>query len=101
MKDRWLIYCSLAISIAALAYAAWVHQHSQQMARAALREREKEIVQTLAPGVREIYASMGMTNKVPQDVSTLDELFKPTFEMVSNLSGDNAINQTVGTNRVK
>src|SRR5206468_10050762 len=33
VKHRALIYLSLAVSIGALGYAAWVHQHPEQMAK--------------------------------------------------------------------
>ncbi len=46
VKDRALIYVSLAVSIGALGYAAWVHQHSAQMAKQ-MAKQTLQMLQTL------------------------------------------------------
>ena len=76
MKDKAPIYLSLIISIAAFCYTAWVHQHAEQIAQQALRNRERQFVQSFAPKVREVYLGMGVTNVVGNP-TTLDELFGP------------------------
>jgi hypothetical protein len=88
MKDRPLIYLSLALSIAALAYAVWVHQHAEQMATDALHKRELEFVIRYTPKMREVYSGMtGHTNVYPSDPKTIEELFRPMAEMMNRLGG--------------
>lgn len=84
MKDKALIYFSLAVSVAALGYAAWIHQHCRQMAEQALREREKQFVQSFAPRMAAAYRDMGVTNMVAKP-ATLDELFGPLLESMNAL----------------
>ena len=82
MKDRALIFLSLAISIAALGYAVWVRQHAEQMAEQALRTRERQFVQAFAPKVQDVYRGLGVTNFVSQPM-TLDELFGPYIATIN------------------
>lgn len=84
MKDRALTYLSLAVGIAALCYAAWVHQHSEQMAVQALHKREREFVRSLAPKIQSAYQGLGVTNVVG-NAQTLDELFGPYVEMMDRM----------------
>ncbi len=89
MKDRALVYLSLLVSLAALGYAAWVHRRAQSLAESALREREKQFVETLTPKVRQMYRGLGITNTV-EHPTTLDGLFGPyldTFNRVVMPSG--------------
>src|SRR6266478_5728681 len=53
VKGRALIYLSLAVSIGALGYAAWVHQHSEEMAKQTLLRPEAENVTLPAPTAAE------------------------------------------------
>ena len=46
VKDRALIYLSLAVSIGALGYAAWFHRHSEQVAKQ-MAEQAMQTLQTL------------------------------------------------------
>ncbi len=87
MKDRALAYLSLAIGIAALGYAAWVHQHSAQMAQQALRARERQFVRTFAPRVQSMYAGLGVTNVVGK-AQTLEELFGPYVDVFNRMAGE-------------
>jgi hypothetical protein len=82
MKDKTLIYISLIISIAALCYAAWVHQHAEQMANQVFQEREKHFVQTWAPKIRDACEGFGVTNMVANP-TTLDELMHPMFDSLN------------------
>ncbi len=62
VKARALIHLSLAVSIGALGYAAWVHQHSEQMARQTLQtlqRMEAELVTLLAPTAAELQPLQG------------------------------------------
>lgn len=85
MKDKALVYLSLLTSITALCYAAWVHQHAEQMAEQALKKRERQFVQAFAPKIRETYRDLGMTNTI-NNPTTLDDLFGPFLEGVNRLS---------------
>ncbi|MGD1083593.1 MAG: hypothetical protein ABSA47_02445 [Verrucomicrobiota bacterium] len=84
MKDKFLIYCSLAVSIAAFSYSAWIHHHSEQMAQQALREREKHFVQTLLPRINETYRILNATN-VATNATTLEELVGPYVEVFNRM----------------
>lgn len=88
MKDRPLIYLSLAFSIAALAYAIWVHRHAEQMATEALRKREVEFVALYTPKMTQVYSDMGgYTNVFATPPKTIEELFRPMVEMMNRLGG--------------
>ena len=86
MKDRALIYLSLVVGTAALAYAAWIHRHADEMVTQALRRREAELVTHLAPKVRTVYSDLlGKTNVLAAEPRTLEELFQPMLTMVEQL----------------
>ena len=88
MKDRTLTYLSLTLSIAALAYAVWVHQHAEQMATDALHRRELEFVTHYAPKLREVYSGLTEhTNVYASDPKTIEELFRPMVEAMNRLGG--------------
>src|SRR5206468_2426820 len=59
VKGRALIYLSLAVGIGALGYAAWVHQHPEQMAKQTLLRREAELDTLLAPTAAELQPLQG------------------------------------------
>jgi hypothetical protein len=84
MKDKALIFLSLVISMAALCYAAWLHQHSAQLAEQAVQKREQQFVQRFAPKVQQVYLGLGVTNVVA-DAKTLDELFGPYLETLNRM----------------
>ena len=87
MRDRALTSLSLAIGIAALGYAAWVHRHSAQLAQQALRERERQFVRTFAPRVQSMYEGLGVTNVVG-NAQTLEELFGPYVDVFNRMAGE-------------
>jgi N-acetyl-gamma-glutamylphosphate reductase len=87
MRNRALTFLSLAISLLALGYAAWLHQHSEQIAQQALREREHQFVRTFAPRVQSMYQGLGVTNVVG-DAQTLEELFGPYVDVFNRMAGD-------------
>jgi len=93
MKDRILIYLSLALSIVALAYAIWVHRHAEQMTAEALHKRELEFVASYTPKMREVYSGMtGHTNVYASDPKSIEELFRPMVEMMNRLGGTEETN---------
>jgi hypothetical protein len=86
MKDRTLTYLSLALNLAALCYAGWLHSQAQTMAEAALKQREKRFIETMAPRVQQVYDGMGITNRIDHP-KTLDELFGPYLDTMSRMVG--------------
>jgi hypothetical protein len=88
MKDRPLIYLSLAVSIAALAYAIWVHRHAEQTAAEALRKRELEFVTHYTSKMTQVYSDMGgYTNVFATPPKTIEELLRPMVEMMNRMGG--------------
>ena len=88
MKDRTLIYLSLALSMTAFAYAAWVHQHAARMAIEVLHNRELELITHYAPKVREFYSGLtGHTNAYTSDPKTLEELLRPITDTMNRVGG--------------
>ena len=87
MKAQALSLTSLTLSIVALSYAAWLHQHSERMAVNALKKREAAFVQSFAPKIQSAYQSFGVTNVV-SNAQTLEELFGPYVEMMNRMAGE-------------
>src|SRR3974390_3409261 len=96
MKDRVLTFLALAVSVTALGYAAWVHSQADTAADAALRRREKQLVEKLAPKVQAMYQGLGVTNKV-EHPTTLDQLFAPYVETMNRMV--NSVPSETETNR--
>lgn len=87
MKDRTLIYLSLALSVVSLGYAAWVHhQGSEVLATRALRQRETELVRHLAPKMEIIYRDVVLDPKrIPKNPTTLEELLDPLITVLNQI----------------
>jgi hypothetical protein len=87
MKDRPLIYLSLALSVASLSYAAWVHyQGSEILAMRALRQRETALVRHWAPRMEMVYRDMlADSTQVPKNPTTLEELFDPLVALLEQV----------------
>ena len=89
MKDRAVTYLSLAVSVLALGYAAWLHHHSEEMAMKALRERESEFVRYVGPTLRTVVADVTQqTNVVVAAPTTLEDLVRmvqPVFKIQTHL----------------
>lgn len=84
--DRFLSLIALVMSAASLGYAVWLHQNINLIAQAALRQREAELVHHFAPNVLELYRGLGVAeNKLPKSPQTLEELFQPLADGVSNV----------------
>lgn len=78
MKNRALVVLSLIIGTAALGHGVWLHVNIRQVASLALREREAQLVERLAPKVRGIVGDMtGDADALPTNPRTLEELFEP------------------------
>jgi hypothetical protein len=86
MNSRIVSFIALLVSVASLGYAVWLHQNIDSIAQAALRQREAELVRHFTPNVLETDRGMGIPeNKLPKSPQTLEELFQPTFEMITNM----------------
>lgn len=91
MKPHPLIYLSLGISLCSIGYAAWLHINAEKMAMNALRQRERELVEELAPKFGDIYRDM-IPNRPPpvKKPTTFKELLEPLshlMESVGDTSG--------------
>jgi len=84
MKDRILTYLALALSVASLCYAAWVHQNSEELAMRAWHKRETELVRHWTPKFKELFEGVGPNAatwlKPPM---TLEELFDPLIKIMN------------------
>ena len=84
--DRLISLVALLVSVASLGYAVWLHQNIDSIAQAVLRQREAELVHHFAPNVLEAYRGMGIAeNELPKSPQTLEELFQPLADGVSNV----------------
>jgi hypothetical protein len=73
--------------MASLGYVVWLHHNINSFAQAALRQRETELVHHFTPNVLEFYRGLGIAeNKVPKSPQTLEELFQPLADGVSNVA---------------
>ena len=89
MKGEAISYLSLAVGVAALSYAAWVHTQADKMAVKALRKREREFVTAFTPKMIQIYSTMSTTtNFFPSPPQTLEELFNPLVDTINRLAGN-------------
>ena len=85
---------SLALSVAALAYAAWVHQRAEALADEALRRRETELVRAWAPKFDQVNRDMFPDiQSRPKSPTTLVELLNPLVLLMERVG-----EQTEGTN---
>jgi hypothetical protein len=64
MKQRTILFLALGLNVASLSYSVWLHQHAQEMATEALRERELEFVTRYTPNFKEVcfYAGTGCSS---------------------------------------
>jgi hypothetical protein len=86
MNSRIISFSALLVSVAALSYVAWLHHNINSFAQAALRQRETELVHHFAPGMLETYRETGIPeNKIPKMPQTLEELFQPLVEIITNM----------------
>lgn len=95
MKDRTLIFIAIALSVISMAYSTWVYwQGSDVLATRALKRREKELVQSLAPKFVQIYKDM-LPNQPEalKSPTTLEELITPLVKLMEGF-GDNPSSKT-------
>jgi len=86
MNSRIISFIALLVSVASLSYAVWLHENINSFAQAALRQRESELVHHFAPGMLKAYQGLGIPeNKIPKSPQTLEELFQPWVEIITNM----------------
>ena len=85
MKDKILALVSILLSVTALTYTAWLHNHTEALVQQSLKAREREFVQTLAPKIQEVYSGFGITNNVGNP-TTLDQLFGPYLDIINRMA---------------
>ena len=74
------------MSVSALAYAAWVHHHSKELATQALKEREACFVSNFAQRRRDLCLGLTEdTNIYLEAPKTLEELFAPVLKTMNQL----------------
>ena len=95
MKDRMLVYVSLALSVTSISYSTWLHhQGSEMLAMGALRQREAELVRHWKPKFDSLWEGMGVDPTViPKDPTTLEDLFDPLVALMNRV-GDASGGQT-------
>jgi hypothetical protein len=97
MNSRIISLIALLVSVASFGYTVWLHENINSIAQAALRQREGELVRHFAPNMIEAYRGLGIPeNKIPKSPQTLEELFQPTVEMITNM--DNTSEESAQTN---
>jgi hypothetical protein len=86
MKERFVTYLALALSIVAIGYAGCVHFSAAKLAEDALRRREERLVKHFAPTFGEIYADLLPDGgRSVKNAKTLEELFGPALDIVKKL----------------
>jgi hypothetical protein len=102
MNARIVSFIALLASVASLSYAIWLHHNINSIAQTALRQRETELVHHFTPNILEIYRGMGIPEyKIPKSPQTLEELFQPTFEIITNIGNVQEPAQSSDTDWIK
>ena len=82
---RWFSCLALTLSFAALGVSLYTWQQADARAEAALRRREKALVDKYRPGILKFYKETNM-KAPPEDAQTLDELLAPLGKLFEGLS---------------
>jgi hypothetical protein len=83
--QKWFSGLALAISVVALAFSIWTYQQADARADAALKRREKALVEKQRPRVERICREFGF-KEPPKDAETVDELIEPLGGLFEGLS---------------
>jgi hypothetical protein len=83
--QRWFSRLALAISVLAFALSFWTYQQADARAEAALKRREKALVEKYRPEVERICNEFGLKDS-PKDAETVDELIRPLGGLFEGLS---------------
>jgi hypothetical protein len=85
-------FLALIISIAAYQKSETSEKIIETKVYSALREKEKEYVEALTPGMRDMYAGIlkgKFTTPLPKSPTTFAELLTPLAESLGNLKNEN------------
>jgi hypothetical protein len=75
--QKWFIGLALVLSALALSLSIWTHQQADARAQAALKRREKALVDKYRPEVERICREFKLKESPPPDADTLDQLLRP------------------------
>lgn len=84
--QKWLTSLAVAFSALALALSIWNYQQADARADAALKRREKALVQKHRPQVERLCDEFGLKNRPPPDAETFDDLLDPLAPLFEGLS---------------
>lgn len=88
MNERRITLLALILAVAALGHSLWLQSRAEKLADEALRRRERELVEKAAPKVRLIaFSQRGMGDPKKFNPTTIEELFKPFADLISNMTG--------------
>jgi hypothetical protein len=82
--QKWLCVLALVASLAALSLSAWTYREADARAEAAVRRREKALVDEQRPRVERLCHEFGLPDP-PPDAQTLDELYRPLGGLLDGL----------------
>lgn len=82
---RTVAFLALLIAIAALAISVWNWSEADSRADAAMKRREKALVQRHKPHIIKISDQMGLVERVFQ-AETFDDLLEPMLGLTEGLS---------------
>jgi hypothetical protein len=77
---------ALLFSTVALSLSVWTTSQAYNNAGLALQQREQQLVQHYAPGVKQMCKDFGMTP--PVDPKSIEEMLAPLMKMVTGVQQD-------------
>lgn len=80
---KWMCAACLVISSTAVFIALRAQSNAQQAAVEVVQEREQELIDSLWPQLREVYADIGEPEATPSErPRSIEELFEPLFRTI-------------------
>ncbi len=80
-----LTIISLLVALVAIGHSVWLHTRVETLAYEAVRKREQELVRDMTPTMQRVYEGFGVKERIPENPSTLQELFAPISRMSESL----------------
>lgn len=77
---------ALLFSVIALSLAVWTTSQAYNNAGLALQQREQQLVQHYAPGVKQVCKDFGL--QPPADPKSIDDLIAPLVKLVTKVDSD-------------
>jgi hypothetical protein len=84
--SKWLSGLALILSALALAVSIWTYQQADARAEAALKRREKALVEKHRPDIERLCREFGLKEGPPPGAETLNELMDPLGRLLETLS---------------